>query len=172
MYWKKFIFFDFSDLSHFRIELMGIGILGVMVAHTLAWMNISHSFLYYPLNLFSRLVFTEGFLFLSGFGLYYSLTKDNRLSNFYLKRFWRVFFPFLVITFPILRWLGKYTLELYVLHMSLYILYSSFFNGDSIFHIIGVILVFILSLIICSPLQNVITIFSKFIQQQTNISNK
>jgi len=62
---NKILSFKFSELSLFRNSLMGLGILGVLVAHALAWMKVDAGFIYKILNLFSRLVFVEGFLFLS-----------------------------------------------------------------------------------------------------------
>ncbi|MDD2960495.1 MAG: acyltransferase [Muribaculaceae bacterium] len=89
-------------ISRYRSELMGIAIINVMIAHFLSWSNIDPN-----CNLFikvlsssCRLLFTEGFLLLSGFGLYYSFVKNEDLKSFYHKRIKRLLIPFLIISFP------------------------------------------------------------------------
>ncbi len=78
---------------------MGIAILGVLVAHTigLGGIEINNVFLKI-LNFFPRLVFTEGFLLLSGFGLYYSFRKEPNIKEFYLKRIKRLIIPFALLS--------------------------------------------------------------------------
>lgn len=82
---KKHIEYNWSLITKYRNMLMGIGILGVMFAHCLEWGNVSGviALIFKPFN---GLVFTEGFLFLSGFGLYYSFSKNDELKGFYRKR--------------------------------------------------------------------------------------
>lgn len=85
--------FELSSISKYRTELMGIAILGVMLGHIT-------NLIYHPkiLEQFLRLVHTFGFIFLSGFGLYFSFSKSPFLSNFYVKRIKRVYFPYLIIS--------------------------------------------------------------------------
>lgn len=91
--------YRYSLLSDYRSTLMGIAISGVMLAHSVSWAGN-------PLGLerivdpFARLVFTEGFLFLSGLGLYYSFSKNNELCAFYKKRILRLLVPFMLIALP------------------------------------------------------------------------
>lgn len=64
--------------SKYRNELMGIAIIGVLVVHVLSFGKIEASNLGVTIIFFiSRLAFTQGFLFLSGFGLYYSFKKNK-----------------------------------------------------------------------------------------------
>ena len=88
---------DFTIISKYRGELMGIGILDVLLLHFFTLNNM-------PLprvaSIIIDLVFVQGFLFLSGFGLYYSFTKDNNLIGFYKRRFMSVVIPYLVIALP------------------------------------------------------------------------
>ena len=86
----------FVQISRYRAELMGYAILGVFVCHVVMRTDIS-SFL---IATIPRLVYTQGFLFLSGFGLYYSFSKDNSLSHFFKKRICRLFIPYVLISFP------------------------------------------------------------------------
>ena len=85
-------------ISTYRTALMGIAILGVMIGHCKTdW----------PVSIFSRTVgllcysvFTGGFLFLSGFGLYHSMSKNNSIKDFYAKRMKRVLVPWACIALP------------------------------------------------------------------------
>lgn len=85
-----------SLISKYRQILLGIGAIGVVLAHNVRW-NEWPWYFSYPSGLISAMVFTEGFLFLSGFGLYYSLEKNNNLLDFYKKRVYRLYVPFAII---------------------------------------------------------------------------
>ena len=91
--------FQFSNLSKYRSALMGIGILGVMLAHYLSWAKIASIIPTAFFRPFTGLVFTEGFLLLSGLGLYYSWQKDSNTKSFYKKRIYRLFIPYMLISF-------------------------------------------------------------------------
>lgn len=78
---------------------MGIGILGVLIAHTFELGNIPHMDLLTKfICIIPRIVFTEGFLFLSGFGLYYSFSKNANIREFYFKRLRRLIIPFVILS--------------------------------------------------------------------------
>lgn len=91
-------------ISKHRTELMGIGILGVMLGHYLEWSQACGLWTY-MLKPFIGLVFTEGFLILSGFGLYYSFSKKSDKYSFYKKRFDRLVIPFWLLSVPYVIWL-------------------------------------------------------------------
>ena len=97
--YSKLISFDFKLLSKYRTELMGIGALGVILGHNLRW-NEWPFFAALLGRIISSLVFTEGFLFLSGFGLFFSFVKNSNLKDFYLKRFERLVIPFWLTILP------------------------------------------------------------------------
>lgn len=100
---------QFSDFSHYRRELMGIAIIGVCLLHAFAWTDIEGTKIARIIFPFARIAFTEGFLFLSGFGLYYSFCKNNNKRTFYLKRFNRVLLPYVIMCLPFfLRGLIEY----------------------------------------------------------------
>ena len=87
-----------SLLSSYRGALMGVAIIWVMLYH-LGDIDVS----------VIRVIFGVGyggvdiFLFLSGFGLYFSLSKkENSLTRYYKKRFCRVlpeFWLYLLVLF-------------------------------------------------------------------------
>lgn len=89
--------YNWSLISKYRSSLMGLGIIGVMLAHFLIWVE-AKGVIVYALKPFIGLVFTEGFLLLSGLGLYYSFRKDSRLGLYYKKRIYRLLLPFLIIS--------------------------------------------------------------------------
>lgn len=88
-------------VSKYRTPIMGVAILGVMLEH---WYGLSKVILpsafHLMLQLFTSLVFTQGFLFLSGFGLFYSLRKNPSIKDFYKRRFLRLLLPYIIITTP------------------------------------------------------------------------
>lgn len=94
------------DISKYRQTLMGIAILGVMIAHCKRdW----------PVTIFSKLVglfcysvFTGGFLFLSGFGLYYSMKSSSNVSDFYIKRMKRLIIPWACLAIPYFAFVDIY----------------------------------------------------------------
>lgn len=95
---KKSLIFNFQSISKYREILMGIAILEVLTAHMFLWLN-APAFL---VIISSQLVFvfTQGFLILSGLGLYYSYTKNNDNLSFYLRRIKRVWLPYMIMALP------------------------------------------------------------------------
>lgn len=128
--------FDYKNFSTYRAPLMGIAILGVLMVHSAEWAKsvINLRPLVFP---FWRLVFTEGFLFLSGFGLYYSFTKDGNIKSFYHKRILRLLLPFMIIVLPFYLFdyiVGMYGIRLEFYNTKLFLLAESglyfFFYGN------------------------------------------
>ena len=91
---------DFSVFSKYRAVLMGVAILGVMTLHGIGWAEIDDSLFDKIASPFARIAFTDGFIFLSGFGLYYSFRKNSNLKEFYIKRWYRLMVPFLIMATP------------------------------------------------------------------------
>ena len=79
---------------------MGIAILGVCLLHAFKWAGIGESPIAHVIGPFARIAFTDGFLFLSGFGLYYSFSKNGDLCKFYTKRVNRVLLPYMIMGLP------------------------------------------------------------------------
>ena len=90
----------FNIFSKYRVQLMGVSIIGVCLLHVFAWAGIEGNLIAKVLKPFARIAFTEGFLFLSGFGLYYSFSKNGDLRQFYLKRVNRVLLPYMIMGLP------------------------------------------------------------------------
>lgn len=78
--------FRLSIISTHRAEFMGLAIIWIMMYHF--GFTQSHT-----LGIITQFGFSgvEIFMFVSGFGLYFSLNKDSNLLTFYLKRFVRIF---------------------------------------------------------------------------------
>ena len=89
----------FSLMSRYRSELMGIAILGVLVGHFISLTGISHDIIWVKLlGIVPRLAFTQGFLLLSGLGLYYSFTHNGDIRQFYVRRIKRLVIPFFLLS--------------------------------------------------------------------------
>lgn len=92
---KKTIIQSWNVLSKYRTELMGIAILNIMIYHcilplediSLGWFKIGW-------------IGVEFFLFLSGIGCYYSLSKHFEIVTFYKRRLNRLIFAWIFIAIP------------------------------------------------------------------------
>lgn len=127
---------DFSVFSKFRQELMGIAILGVCLLHAFGWAGIGDSVISKVVSPFARIAFTDGFLFLSGFGLYYSFSKNGDLRQFYLKRVNRVLLPYMVMSLPFFLLslsIGNISLSTFLLKLTS--LYFWFWGNDGMWYI-------------------------------------
>ena len=88
------LLFNYSDISTYRSELMGWAIIWIMMLH-FTFNQIK------PLGFIAQYGFAgvEIFLFVSGFGLYFSLDNDNSTICFYKKRLIRIFPTYYLIGF-------------------------------------------------------------------------
>ena len=128
--------FGFSVFSKFRQELMGIAILGVCLLHAFGWAGIGDSAISKVVSPFARIAFTDGFLFLSGFGLYYSFSKNGDLRQFYLKRVNRVLLPYMIMGLPFfLLSLITDNISLSTFLLKLTSLYFWFWGNDGMWYI-------------------------------------
>lgn len=97
----KEVLLSTSDISKYRQTLMGVAILGVIATHWCGFQSITSGAVYTIFYIIGKLVFTEGLLFLSGFGLYYSFFKNPSKRMFYQKRLRRLYLPFLILSLPL-----------------------------------------------------------------------
>ena len=96
-------------VSKYRTELMGYAILGVFICHVVMRTQL-HSTILHEIP---RLVYTQGFLFLSGFGLYYSFSNDGNLTRYFTKRIRRLYIPYFMMSLPfflIIVWASHQTI--------------------------------------------------------------
>ena len=87
-------------ISRYRTEIMGYAILGVMLAHIKTIGNYPDTIIAKAIGLVCYSVFTGGFVFLSGLGLYSSLYKNNNIKDFLRKRVIRLLIPYILISTP------------------------------------------------------------------------
>ena len=94
--------FTWSDISLYRGELFGVAIISVIFHHYFhlfynieAPNKVIHIISKFYYNAIGS-VGVDIFIFLSGFGLYYSLSRKPKLSAYYLKRIKRVVIPYLL----------------------------------------------------------------------------
>lgn len=95
---------DYSPLilvSKYRNAVMGLAIVGVMLGH---WFSISQTavdnIFLKLISVIPTLVSTQGFLFISGYGIYYSFSKNSDTLMFYKRRFHRMILPFMLMAMP------------------------------------------------------------------------
>ena len=83
-----------KDISTYRSELMGWSILWIMMLH-FTFNQIT------PLGFIAQYGFAgvDIFIFVSGFGLFYSLDKDDNKKKFYRKRLLRIFPTYYILGF-------------------------------------------------------------------------
>lgn len=126
----------FELFSRYRGSLMGIAILGVCVLHAFSWGGMGDSMIAKAMGPIARIAFTEGFLFLSGLGLYYSFSKNNNMCSFYTKRVHRVLIPYVLMTAPFFMYnfvVENSSLPKVLLQSST--LYFWFFGNDGMWYI-------------------------------------
>lgn len=115
--------FDFSlqSISQCRNHLMGYAILGVLIGHILVFGDVHNTGLIKIIYWLSGLVHTAGFLFISGFGVFYSLHKNGNIFNFYKRRIKRFVLPFLMMAIPffmLVCYVNGYGIKQYLLYIS------------------------------------------------------
>lgn len=92
---------NYSLLSRYRSQLFGISIIGIMIFHyfenvlNMTKGGITREIAYIT-NQFFGSIGVEVFLFLSGLGLYFSLSNRYNIEDFYKKRFVRILVPYLL----------------------------------------------------------------------------
>lgn len=88
-------------ISKYRNAVMGLAIIGVMLGHWFAISNTPADNLFLKIvSIIPALVSTQGFLFISGYGIYYSFSKNNAIMPFYQRRFNRMILPFMLMGLP------------------------------------------------------------------------
>lgn len=93
--------FEYGLIGKYRSQLMGIAILNVLLLHSMAWLDFNASnILLKGFSVICGILFTEGFLFLSGFGLYYSYHNNRNPKQFFCKRIQRMLIPYWIMTLP------------------------------------------------------------------------
>ena len=106
----KYHEYKWSVLGKYRNELYGLSIISVILLHYFECVTKLPEKTWWSIvgKLYNGAIGSVGvdiFLFLSGFCIFYSLSKNERLSDFYLRRFKRVILPYLL--FGIVFWFVK-----------------------------------------------------------------
>lgn len=98
------------------------------------------------------------FLNCRGWGLEFITTSIKRIG--YLFAFVNIIdFCSRKYSFPILNWLGRHTLEIYMLHLMIYGVLRTFVNdGNEIHACMGMTLAIFISVVICSPVQKLVKV--------------
>lgn len=91
---------DISLLNKFRKEIMGFAIIWVMILHCFSDYICELGIPVLSFVAKQGNLGVEIFLFLSGIGLFFSMSKDEKIMPFYLRRIKRVIIPWLIISCP------------------------------------------------------------------------
>lgn len=95
--------YKWSEISNYRGEIFGILIISIILFHYFEGVAVSvgtGKFLTLLAFLFKGAignVEVDVFLFLSGYGIFYSLSRKPGLIAFYIKRIQRVVIPYLIV---------------------------------------------------------------------------
>lgn len=92
--------FQLSKISEIRTELMGLSAILILICHSVAYIEMPRV-LHYSLSLGN--IGVDLFLFLSGMGMWYSLSKMHMggVKQWYTDRYIKLFVPYLVIVLPL-----------------------------------------------------------------------
>ncbi|MGZ1186921.1 acyltransferase family protein [Lactobacillus delbrueckii subsp. bulgaricus] len=97
---------SWEDFSRYRSSMFGLSIIGIMVFHYFEHIRSAHLLLkseqFWDYYIGSTGV--DFFLFLSGMGLFYSLTKNDDICQFYKKRLVRILPAYLLVSMPFFAW--------------------------------------------------------------------
>ena len=96
-------------ISKQRTQLMGVCIIAVFACHIYVFATIPSESIKSILRAVTDFGFTDGFLFLSGFGIFFSLSKDENLTVFYKRRIKKLYIPYLFIAAPFLVLITLYS---------------------------------------------------------------
>ena len=94
-------------ISDYRGVLMGISIICIIVFHYVEDCGIYHVHKNGWVEFFRNYITSssvDGFLFLSGFGLYYAMKKHPDISQFYKRRFTKILIPYFLVSIPARCW--------------------------------------------------------------------
>ena len=104
--------YSWGDLSKYRNELFGLSIIQILIFHyfenyfNLGDNNHIITIIGKTYNYTLGDVGVEIFLFLSGMGLYFSLTRNDSINEFYIRRFKRILPTFLIVSVVYYFWLN------------------------------------------------------------------
>ena len=92
--------FNLNQISKYRAELMGVSTLLILLCHAAGNDVLMPKWLMYVVA--QGQLGVDIFLFLSGMGLYYSLsTHRGGVKSWYARRYKRILIPYLAITIPL-----------------------------------------------------------------------
>lgn len=88
---------NWGDFSKYRNQLFGIAIISIVFLHYCQGLK-NQSFLTIQYQNIVASIGVEIFVFLSGMGLFYSMSKNNKVISFYKRRFVRIIPTYLLVS--------------------------------------------------------------------------
>ena len=121
-----------SQMSEYRSELMGLAIFNVMLGHFTSWTGLCNIGL---VHFWIGLLFTNAFLFLSGYSIYFSLAKNPVYKNFIIRRIKRLYVPFMIMALPFYLIIYLVDLDSITLILNETCLYSILIENNGMWYI-------------------------------------
>ena len=109
---------------------MGVCIIAVFVCHIYVFATIPSECIKSVFRTITDFGFTDGFLFLSGFGIFFSLSKDSNIISYYKKRIKRLYIPYLLIASPFFILITIYTKGDWIRFFSRLLTIDFWINGN------------------------------------------
>lgn len=143
--------YDLFKISDSRALILGIATLWVALFHSYD-LNFEGSSLLVKLNLATHLNLIKNignsgvdfFLFLSGFGLYYSMERNRSLKHFYTRRFYRIVPEILIVSFIYYGYIGATGFSDWLSQVFLYGFFIKGLNGGRYWYFALIIVLYIL----------------------------
>lgn len=142
----------FKILSDYRTIIMGIAMISIILFHYTEDCFYQVELYKGVTKIYKELVGSVGvdiFLLMSGLGMYYSLSKSDKIVEFYKKRLVKIIIPYLIIAIPTLIWTCIKT-NLDITYFLKEILFINLINGESklYWYIIFILFCYVISPII------------------------
>lgn len=141
--------YNWSYLSKYRNCIYGVGILSIMIFHSLNTVELTNSLFSKISRAYCAIVGSVGvdiFIIISGVSLYYSLKKNSNVRDFYLKRCKRILIPYLIV--GSIYW---YIIDIVISQVGIIslvkdLLFINFFtNGDrSLWYIFAIMIMYLI----------------------------
>ena len=99
--------FSYNLLSKYRGVLMGLAIISILVFHYVEDCRVYEYNYDILVSFFDKYVGSscvDVFLFMSGFGLYYSFKRNNNVATFYKRRLIKILIPYVIVAMPSWFW--------------------------------------------------------------------
>lgn len=124
-------------ISNSRALLMGLAMISIIIFHYTDDCRLMNYNYHGIVEWFCQYVSSSGvdvFLFLSGFGLYYSFKRKPDTKQFYAKRFLKILIPYVLVALPAFVWRDLFFEKLGVRNLIKDLSFISFFEEGKVWY--------------------------------------